>query len=88
MSSLVANSADGVQVTYTDNTGKVWISRENQPMGQISNFTIIKQASDASGDYSLFEVTFSCAVWYVDSQTGVEESIQISNAKFRGWFKR
>ncbi len=88
MASLVGNSADGVQVTYTDNTGKIWISRENQPMGQIANFTILKQASDATGDYSLFEVTFSCTVWYVDSQTGVEESLSISNAKFRGWFKR
>jgi hypothetical protein len=57
-------------------------------MGQIANFTILDQASDATGDYSLFEVTFSCTVWYVDSQTGVEESLQISNAKFRGWFKR
>lgn len=88
MASLVANSADGVQVTYTDNTGKIWISRESQPMGQIANFTILDQASDATGDYSLFEVTFSCTVWYVDSQTGVEESLQIANAKFRGWFKR
>jgi len=88
MASLVANSADGVQVTYTDNTGKVWISRENEPLGQIANFTILKQASDASGDYSLFEVNFSCVVWYVDSQTGVEESLSIANAKFRGWFKR
>ena len=88
MASLVGNSANGVQVTYTDNTGKIWISRENQPMGQIANFTILKQASDATGDYSLFEVTFSCEVWYVDSQTGVEESLSIANAKFRGWFKR
>jgi hypothetical protein len=88
LGTLVANSVNGVQVTYTDNTGKIWISRENQPMGQIANFTIIKQASDATGDYSLYEATFSCEVWYVDSQTGVEESLSISNAKLRGWFKR
>ena len=33
-------------------------------------------------------VAFSCKVWYVDPQTSVEESIQINNAKLKGWFKR
>ncbi len=84
---LATNSINGVQVSYTDNTGKFWISRETDP-GQTATFTILKQASDDSGDYSLFEVTFSCKVWYVDPQTSLEESIQINNAKLRGWFKR
>lgn len=87
VATLATNSINGVQVSYTDNTGKFWISRETDP-GQTANFTILKQASDGSGDYSLFEVTFSCKVWYVDPQTSAEESIQINNAKLRGWFKR
>jgi len=87
VATLATNSINGVQVSYTDNTGKFWISRETDP-GQTANFTIIKQASDGNGDYSLFEVTFSCKVWYVDPQTSAEESIQINNAKLRGWFKR
>jgi len=84
---LAANSINGVQVSYTDNTGKFWISRETDP-GQTATFNILKQASDGTGDYSLCEVTFSCKVWYVDPQTSVEESIQINNAKLKGWFKR
>jgi len=87
VATLATNSINGVQVSYTDNTGKFWISRETDP-GQTANFTILKQASDGNGDYSLFEVTFSCKVWYVDPQTSAEESIQINNAKLRGWFKR
>jgi hypothetical protein len=87
VATLATNSINGVQVSYTDNTGKFWISRETDP-GQTANFTILKQASDGTGDYSLYEVTFSCKVWYVDPQTSVEESIQINNAKLRGWFKR
>jgi hypothetical protein len=87
VATLATNSINGVQVSYTDNTGKFWISRETDP-GQTANFTILKQASDGTGDYSLFEVTFSCKVWYVDPQTSAEESIQINNAKLRGWFKR
>lgn len=87
ITTLATNSINGVQVSYTDNTGKFWISRETD-LGQTANFTILKQASDGTGDYSLFEVTFSCKVWYVDPQTAVEESIQIDNAKLRGWFKR
>lgn len=87
VATLATNSINGVQVSYTDNTGKFWISRETDP-GQTANFTILKQASDGTGDYSLFEVTFSCKVWYVDPQTLAEESIQINNAKLRSWFKR
>lgn len=87
LATLTANSGSGVQVSYTDNTGKFWISRQSDP-GQTANFTILKQASDGTGDYSLYEVTFSCKVWYVDPQTSTEESIQINNAKLRGWFKR
>lgn len=84
---MVAQSVDGVQVTYTDNTGKVWYSRETDP-GQVANFTILKQASDGTGDYSLFEATFSCKVWYVDPQTSAATSLDITNAKYRAWFKR
>lgn len=87
LATMASQSVDGVQVTYTDNTGKVWYSRETDP-GQVANFTIIKQASDGTGDYSLFEATFSCKVWYVDPQTSVESSLDITNAKYRAWFKR
>ena len=82
----VANTTDGVQVEYTDQTGLVWISRESDP-GQVANFTIIDQATDKTGDYSLFEVTFSCKVWRYNVQTQLDESLNIANGKLRGWFK-
>ena len=43
VTTLATNSINGVQVSYTDNTGKFWISRESDP-GQTANFTILKQA--------------------------------------------
>jgi hypothetical protein len=76
----------GIQVEYRDNNGDLWKSKETDP-GQISNFTILNQDSDNTGDYSIFECSFSCLVWRNDVQLG-DISIPISNAKFRGWFKR
>jgi hypothetical protein len=77
----------GLQVEYTDNNGVLWKSKETDP-GQTATFTILNQDSDNTGDYSIFECTFSCLVWTYDVQLGVDVSIPISNAKFRGWFKR
>ena len=82
----VANTSDGIQIEYTDQTGLVWISRESDP-GQIANFTVLKQATDKTGDYSLFEVTFSCKVWRYNIQTELDESLNVSNGKLRAWFK-
>jgi len=82
----VANTADGIQIEYTDQTGLVWISRESDP-GQVANFTVLKQATDKTGDYSLFEVTFSCKVWRYNVQTQLDESLNVSNGKLRAWFK-
>jgi len=82
----VANTSDGIQIEYTDQTGLVWISRESDP-GQIANFTVLKQATDKTGDYSLFEVTFSCKVWRYNVQTQLDESLNVSNGKLRAWFK-
>lgn len=80
-------SVTGVQIEYTDNNGVVWKSKETDP-GQTANFTIIDQASDNTGDYSIFECTFSCLVWTYDVQLAADVSIPITNAKFRGWFRR
>ena len=77
----------GIQVEYTDNNGVVWKSKETDP-GQLSTFTIINQGSDNTGDYSIFECSFSCLVWTYDVQLGTDISIPIANAKFKGWFRR
>jgi hypothetical protein len=77
----------GIQVEYKDNNGVVWKSKETDP-GQTASFTVLNQASDNTGDYSIFECSFSCLVWTYDVQLGADVSIPISNAKFRGWFRR
>lgn len=76
----------GVQFEYTDQNGILWVSRETD-LGQIATFTLIKQASDNTGDYSLFEANFSCKVWRINPQTNLDESLNVSNAKLRAWFK-
>ncbi len=77
----------GVEVEYTDSDGEVWISRESDP-NQFAEFQIIKQESDNTGDYSLFSCQFSCKVWRYNQQTLLDESITISNAQYKAWFKR
>ena len=79
--------SNGVEIEYTDNNGVVWLSRETDP-GQVANFVIDEQASDNTGDYSMFECSFTCKVWRINPQTNLEESLDITNAKFASWFKR
>ena len=79
--------ANGIEVEYTDNNGVTWLSRETDP-GQDANFQIKEQASDNTGDYSIFSCDFTCKVWRINPQTNLEESLDITNAKFTSWFKR
>ena len=55
----------GFEVTYIDNTSRVWVSKENNPVPQSVAFTNIKQQSDGSGDYSFFDCNFSCYVYKI-----------------------
>ena len=86
-STLVNNSIDGIEVEYTDKNGVLWKSKETDP-NQSATFTVIKQASDNTGDYSLFECTFSCKVWTYDVQLAQDISININNAVVRAWYKK
>lgn len=81
------NGLAGIEIEYIDNNGVSWISRESDP-GQEATFNILSQASDNTGDYSLFECDFSCKVWRINPQTNLDESLDITNAKFTSWFKR
>lgn len=78
----------GFEVTYIDNTSRVWVSKENNPVPQSVAFTNIKQQSDGSGDYSFFDCNFSCYVYSVNPQTNLIDSLPIQNGKYHGWFKR
>lgn len=77
----------GIEIEYTDNLGVSWVSRESD-LGQTGTFVIKKQESDNTGDYSLFECTFSCLVWRINPQTNLDESLNIANGKITSWFKK
>jgi hypothetical protein len=77
----------GIEIEYTDNNDDKWVSRESDP-GQTATFEIKKQESDNTGDYSLFECTFSCLVWRINPQTNLDESVNIENGKITSWFKK
>ena len=80
---------NGIEIEYTDNSvdANKWVSRESDP-GQTATFVIKKQESDNTGDYSLFECTFSCLVWRYNTQTELDESVNIENGKITSWFKK
>jgi hypothetical protein len=87
---------DGFEVSYHHINGSTWTSlvkpwheATNTANGPKVAFTGIKQESDASGDYSQFVCTFD-NVWlyYTDPITSDTDSLIITEAIYRGWFKR
>lgn len=78
----------GFEVTYTDNTSRIWLSKENNPVPQTVTFSNIKQQSDGTGDYSFFDCNFSCYVYSLNAQTSLIDSLLIQNGKYHGWFRR
>jgi hypothetical protein len=84
---LVNTNSDGIHVEYTDKNGVVWKTKESDP-NQSAKLKVIKKASDITGDYFLFECSFSCKVWTYDIQLQKDISITINNLVFRGWFKK
>lgn len=82
------NGIDGFAVSYTDNTGNVWASKDNSPYNQTVQFANVSQESDANGDYSKFTCVFSCYVYRSYGSPAVTDSMLIQNAQVKGWFQR
>lgn len=85
------SSASGFEVTYRDNTGKVWVSDPLSTNPQTVTFSSIKQESDGDGDYSKFKCNFDCYVYRLDKTDTLNPvllNLHIQNATFEGWFKR
>jgi hypothetical protein len=86
------NSADmttanaGVQIEYWDSSGDRWETSTADAPGFVT-FNIIKQDSDNSGDYSIFECSFSASVFRQDPNEGLLQ-MDLTNCQFTGWFKR
>lgn len=80
--------AAGFDVVYTDASGNAWHTKDTD-QGTVE-FSAVSQESDDTGDYSKFICSFSCTVYRTVNVSGtdVEYSQEISNAVFKGWFKR
>ena len=87
---------NGFEVTYHHVNGTNWVSlvkpwheNTNTPNGPKVEFTGIHQESDNTGDYSLFVCHFD-NVWlyYTDPITSDTDSLIVTEAIYRGWFKR
>ena len=88
-------AAAGFEVVYRDGSGNIWTSDEASPIPQDVIFTGITQESDGSGDYSKFTCTFDCVVYRdtpdlttPDPNDMITLSMPITNAVFKGWFRR
>ncbi len=77
----------GVEIQYIDNNGVSWVSRESDP-NQSAIFEFSGSQSDNTGDYSFFKCTFTCLVWRYNTQTELDESINIENGIITSWFKK
>ena len=82
----MTGSTPGVQIEYWDSNGDRWETSTADAPGFVT-FTTLKQASDNSGDYSIFECAFSVTVFRQDPNQGLL-SLTLNNCKFKGWFKR
>ena len=97
----VPGGGAGFEVTYRDVAGHLWISNEISSYNQdaIFNEASIVQESDNNGDYSKFTCNFTCYVYHPDSlevnpptnpatYDYWTDSILITNAIYKGYFKR
>lgn len=81
----------GFRVVFTDAAGRVWSTNEDH-VHPLENavYTNIRQESDNTGDYSSFRVDFTCYAYryWTDGTETFSDSIEITDAIFKGWYKR
>jgi hypothetical protein len=78
----------GFEVSYRDDDGVVWTSKQNGASPQNVTFTGIGQESDTLGDYSKFTCMFNCYVYHLDTASLQWDSLKINNGILKGWFAR
>lgn len=80
---------NGFTVTYQDAQGKVWQSNEDHLLpGESVEYTNVSQESDNTGDYHKFTVTFNVYVYKYNNATLMFDSLLITDAVYKGWYKR
>ena len=77
---------NGVQVTFRDNSGNVWMSSPNSQDFLAFDFTSLELESDEEGEYMKFIASFSCNLY--DDIEEPTDTVLIENAIYKGYFKR
>lgn len=97
---LTGTGTAGFEVSYRDGNGVVWLSKDVDNATNTIEFTNIVQESDKTGDYSKFVAKFNCKVYHTfmtvtpsvpptpADTTYNEESRDITDGVFKGWYKR
>lgn len=76
----------GVDITYRDGYGNIWYSNENSADFQNFVITDLKQESDEKGDYMKFTARFN--VTLVDDLDNPQNTLELTDAIYQGYFKR
>lgn len=83
-------ATSGFEVVYKDPQNRTWVSDENSVNIQNVEFLADNsiQESDDEGDYAKFVCEFDCYVYDYNETEDQMDSLHITNASFKGWFKR
>ena len=83
------NGKNGFTVTYVDGNNRTWQSNEDHLFpGESVEYTNVSQESDNTGDYTKFTVTFNTYVYSFNVVTGMVDQLPITDAVYKGWYKR
>ncbi|MDD2983103.1 MAG: hypothetical protein PHQ74_06915 [Crocinitomicaceae bacterium] len=90
----------GVEVSYRDNAGNVWVTKETDNGFNKMVFSSVVQETDKTGDYSKYVANFKCRVYHTfmtvvenvaptpNDTTYDEQQFDITNGVMKGWYKR
>lgn len=83
------NGKNGFTVTYVDGNNRTWQSNEDHLYpGESVEYTNVSQESDNTGDYTKYTVTFNTYVYSFNVVTGMVDQLLITDAVYKGWYKR
>lgn len=97
---LTTAGTAGLEVSYRDGVGNIWLSKEADNNVNTIEFTNLSQETDKTGDYSKFIANFNCKVYHTfvtivqhpapqpNDTILDEQSFLISDGVFKGWYKR
>jgi hypothetical protein len=78
----------GFEVRYIDNLGTEWVSDSASVFPQNVTITNLVYESDLNTDYCKFSATFNCHLFHFNKEKNKNDSLEVQNAVFKGWFTR